>query len=123
MELQRAGGSGHEIDPRFRVTASLERVERPDHSARTDVEVLQRRRRAPHVPLVRGPEPIRIVGLVGVSDDRPDPRANALLVPRLVGGRLERLGLEEHYAAVTAASRGSRRETTWETPSPPIVTP
>src|SRR6059058_1539180 len=100
MELQGAGGSGHEIDPRFRVTASLERVERPDHSARTDVEVLQRRRRAPHVPLVGGPELVRVVGFLGLCDDPLDRVADAELVPGLVSERLECLWSVEHYAAV-----------------------
>src|SRR5207237_9677029 len=118
-------GCGSRIDPRCLGTGSRGRVKRPGASARTDVWVLHRRQRAPHVPLVGGPEPVRIVRVVGLGDDPPDPRANALLVPRLLGERLERLWLVEHYAAVAAAvpSGDSRRETICETPSPPIVTP
>ena len=61
--------------------------------------------------------------VVCVGDDRRDPCVSAPRGPRLVRDRLERLRPVEHYAAEAAASRGRRRETICEMPSPAIVTP
>ena len=71
------------------MTASPQRIERPDHTGRTDVEVLHRQRCLPPVPFVGGPERIEIERRVGVADDRGDRVSDACRIPPLVGQRLE----------------------------------
>ena len=95
-ELECPLGRRGEVDPRLDVPAAGQRVERPDHASRTAVEVLQRRGRAPGVPLVRRPEPDRVESGVRVCDDRPDSRAHPLVVPGLFRERLEPGRVEEH---------------------------
>jgi hypothetical protein len=95
-ELERPPCGRGEIDPRLRVPAAAQRVERPDDSAGADVELLQRRRRLPQIPLVRRPQPDRVERVVGIGDDRVDRRADTRLVPLFVGERLERVRLLEH---------------------------
>jgi hypothetical protein len=64
------------------------------------------------------------MGFVGIRDDGRDRGASPSFVPSLVRQRLERLTPVEHYATAEAgSSRGRRRETICETPSPAIVTP
>src|ERR671922_272751 len=84
-----------EVDFRLGVTAPPEGVKRPEDSARADVEVLQRRRFLERVPFMRRPELLWVERAIGVGHDRADPVANAVLVPLLVGERLERPGLVE----------------------------
>jgi hypothetical protein len=71
------------------MAASPQRVERPDHAGRTDVESLQRQRLLPPVPFVGGPERIGIERRVGVGDDRGDRVLDARRVPRLVSQPLK----------------------------------
>ena len=77
-------------------------VERPEHAGGADVEVLQRQLRLPAVPLVRRPER-GVERRVGVDHDLADRVADARLVPRLVGQRLEVLRLVEHGVSRAAS--------------------
>lgn len=94
--LRRTG----QVEPGLRVTAPPELVQCPQHPGRADVEALERRRRAPGVPLVRRPERILPERRVGVGDHGADHPSGALLVP-LPGQRLVPLRPVEH--------QGSRR--------------
>ncbi len=121
LELEGSTGGGREIDASLGLPPPTERVQRPHDAGRAAVEILQGRRRPVGVCFGGRPEPDRIERH---GDDRADRRADAPLIPGLVRQRLERLRPVEHYATAEAgASRGRRRETIWETPSPPIVTP
>ena len=64
--------------------------------ARSDVQVLEGRRRLVRVPFLGGPEPDRVEVGVGVRDDPADRVAGPLLVPGRLGQRLVQLGPEEH---------------------------
>jgi hypothetical protein len=90
------------------VAAAPQRVERPDHAGRTDIEALQRQRLLPPVPVVRRPQRVGIECRVGVGDDRGDRVLGARWNPQLVGQRLELRRFVEHFA------RSSRRP--WVSP-------
>jgi hypothetical protein len=77
-----------------------QRVERPDHTGRTDMEVLHRQRLLPPIPVVRGPECLEIERRVGVGDDRGDRVLDARRIPRLVGERLKLRWFVEHGASL-----------------------
>ena len=96
LELDRAQRGGGEVERGLGVAASPQRVERPDHAGRTDVEVLQRQRLLPPVPFVRGPERVGIERRVSVGDDRGDRVHDARGIPRLVGQRFELRWFVEH---------------------------
>src|SRR3954452_22571568 len=88
------------------MAASPQRVERPDHAGRTNVEAFQRQRLLPPVPFVRGPERIGIEYRVSVGDDRGDRVLDARRVPRLFSQPLELSWVVQHGATrlnVTAA--------------------
>ena len=93
---ERARRGVGQVELRLRVAAPLQDVERPDDAGRADVEILQRQRRLPAVPLVRRPQLVAAVRGVGVRDDLADRCADAPLVPRLVRQRLECLRPVEH---------------------------
>src|SRR5918912_168900 len=101
LELERAQRGGGEVQRGFGVAASPQRVERPDHAGRTNVEVLQRQRFLPPFPFVRGPEPLRIERRVGVGDDRRDRVLNARRGPRLVSQPLKLSWVVQHAATLT----------------------
>jgi hypothetical protein len=84
------------------MTASPQRVERPDHARRTDVERLQRQRLLPPLPFVGGPEPVGVERRVGVGDDRRDRVGDARGLPRLAGQWIELRRLVEHGVSVRA---------------------
>ncbi|HWQ24191.1 MAG TPA: hypothetical protein VNK94_08815 [Gaiellaceae bacterium] len=86
-----------EVEAALRVPAPAELVEREEHAGAADVEVLQRARRVPAVPVVGPPEELRPAqGRIGVCDDLADPGADALLAPRLGRQPFEGLGAVEH---------------------------
>jgi hypothetical protein len=95
-QLERASGRGREIDRRLCKTAAAQCVERPDDARRTDVEVLQRRRRELDVPLLGRPEPLRVEGRVRIGGDPADSVADTTLVPRFVSKRLVELRVVQH---------------------------
>ena len=94
--FERGRGDGGEVERGLGETAAPELIESEDDACRTDVEVLERQNSLPSVPLVRGPESLRIEGRVGVRNDRRDAVADARFVPRLVGQRLESARVVEH---------------------------
>jgi hypothetical protein len=96
FELERAQRGRGEVERGFGVAASPQRVERPDHAGRTNVEALQRQRLLPPVPFVRGPERIEIKRRVGVGDDRGDRVLDAHRIPRLVGQPLKLSWVVQH---------------------------
>jgi hypothetical protein len=101
LELERAQRGVGEVDRRLGVAAPPQRIERPDHAGRTDIEVLHRQRRLPPVPFVCRPERSEVERRVGVGDDRGDRILDARRIPRLVAQRLELRRFIEHDASLT----------------------
>jgi hypothetical protein len=58
-----------QIEARLGVSALAEPAERPDDARGAGVEVLERARRRPRVPLVGRPEQLRPAGPLRVRDD------------------------------------------------------
>jgi hypothetical protein len=85
-----------EVERGLRVAPAPKCVQRPDDARSTDVEVRERQRHRPGVPVVGRPQRRRVVRRVAIRNDLGDAVADAPLVPRLVRERLERLGPVEH---------------------------
>jgi len=100
LELERARRGAGEVERGLGPAASPERVERPDHAGRPDVEVLQRERLLPPIPFVRGPERIGVERGGGIRDDRGDGVFDPRRIPRLVDQRLELRGFVEDRPSV-----------------------
>jgi hypothetical protein len=100
LELKHAQRGRGEIERGLGMAASPQRVERPDHAGRTDMESLQRQQLLPPVPFVRRPERSGIELRVAVGDDRRDRIFDACRIPRLVGERLELRWFVEHGASL-----------------------
>jgi hypothetical protein len=96
VQLERPVESGRQFGARLRVTVAPEGVQRPDDPGGPGVDVLERHSLLPGVPLVRRPEAVGVVRVVRVRDDRADCRTDKLLVPRLVGKRLEPVRRVQH---------------------------
>ena len=83
-----------EVQPRLGMVTPAKLVESPEHARRARVELLQRARRPPAVPVVGAPQQLRATERgVRVGDDLTDGVADARGVPGLVGEGLERLRL------------------------------
>ena len=90
-----------EVERRLGVPAPSERVESPEDARGADVELLHRARRVPAIPLVRAPQELRPAETcVGVGDDLADRPSHALLVPRRIGERVERLRPVQHRSSL-----------------------
>ncbi len=97
LELQGTHRNAGELERCLGMTTAPERVERPDQPGRAGVKDLQRvsHGRDVRLPLVGGPEQIRVERRVGIGDDRSDRILDTPRIPRLVGQRLELLWLVE----------------------------
>ena len=97
LSLERAEGERADVQPRFRMASIPEIGECPQHTCSAAVEILERTRRSPAIPGLRRPEKLRPTERsIRVVDDLADAGADPILVPGLVGERLEVLGPVEH---------------------------
>src|SRR6187431_164088 len=79
------------------MTAVAQVRKTPQDACSAAVQVLQRARRTPAIPILRGPEKLRPTECsIRVVHDLADAGADPILVPGLVGERLEILGPVEH---------------------------
>ena len=86
-----------QIESRLACPRSRRSAERPQDARRAAVEVLQRARRPPAIPCLRGPEELWTSQRgIRVLDDLADPVTDAGHVPRLFDERLEVLRPVEH---------------------------
>jgi len=88
--------------------AALQFVQRPDHAGSTDVEVLQRQRCPPAVPLLSRPEPVVIECGGGIRGDRGDRIADSRRIPGLVDQGLELIRFVEDRASLVARTSTRR---------------